>query len=696
MLPKIEGDFKDKKQKGMTELAGRALYEQFVAPTVNDFSTRIKETFNPRNIMNNLVTASPILMGAKTFSNIYGELSDKDKKRDPTGKDGSLSDAQVKSSFASLSNEIKDVAFNISNYMAESNKTFGMIASRLIAIEKVLTKVEVSGTEDVKLQKEANKSLEIIKNNQTTPGAAKEKLLETDNDFNILGPETLDNIKEKQKSTWGMVAAGLIASLTGFKDQIIAATRVWFSSVGKFISSMFKDGTSKLAAVIKESKIFQTITKTVQTFLKPLELIFGPLLKEAGLIARIGGRVASFAKAIPVIGEIVMAISALIDFGKGFAGTKGNLLKKMAGGLDGVIQGLLKAIVEVIKLPLLGIKKLAEVTLKGLGFEEAAKKLKDFSLGKLFDDFSKNIIEKFTPNQSIMDTIIKTVLDTFKFVMEKVFKINIDTSGVEKSFGIDPNKKNVGERAASITDDIASAATRLVKTQNTFGKNVEGNAKQAYDFFIKKGYSKEQAAGIVAGMHAESKLDPNAVNPDSKAHGIGQWLGSRRTDFKNKFGKDITKSTFQEQLEFMEWELNNTEKKAGDKIKKASKAGEALDSYITKFMRPAKGLETSGDLRRGAAFIGSHKFEDSNEPEVKYKPGYGGHAKIPVKATPTVDNNVKTISNSRQTSEKSQPSNNITNINNNNVKNVSAGNRSDTSTKYNRKDLDYSTAGPRV
>ena len=99
------------------------------------------------------------------------------------------------------------------------------------------------------------------------------------------------------------------------------------------------------------------------------------------------------------------------------------------------------------------------------------------------------------------------------------------------------------------------------------GVGETGSSNEAMDFFQKRGWTKEQAAGIVGNLQAESGADlkTNAVGDGGKAYGIAQWHPDRQAMFEKLYGKPIRQSTFKEQLEFVDWELNNTEKAAGNK-----------------------------------------------------------------------------------------------------------------------------------
>jgi len=60
------------------------------------------------------------------------------------------------------------------------------------------------------------------------------------------------------------------------------------------------------------------------------------------------------------------------------------------------------------------------------------------------------------------------------------------------------------------------------------------------EYFINKGLNPIHAAGIVGNLLQESNLDPDAINPSSKAYGIAQWLGNRKTKLQQKYGKSPT------------------------------------------------------------------------------------------------------------------------------------------------------------
>ena len=116
-----------------------------------------------------------------------------------------------------------------------------------------------------------------------------------------------------------------------------------------------------------------------------------------------------------------------------------------------------------------------------------------------------------------------------------------------------------------------------------------GSAQDAVSFFVSKGWTQEQAAGIVANLHAESKFKADAVGDGGKAYGIAQWHPDRQRKFQEIYGKPIQQANFKEQLEFVDWELNNTEKKAGNRLRSAQTAEQAAQIVDAHYERSAAG-----------------------------------------------------------------------------------------------------------
>lgn len=116
----------------------------------------------------------------------------------------------------------------------------------------------------------------------------------------------------------------------------------------------------------------------------------------------------------------------------------------------------------------------------------------------------------------------------------------------------------------------------------------------AMDTFMKAGYTREQAAGIVGNLiHESGGLNTKARNPGdgrdgSDSIGVAQWNGSRAKalkDFAAAQGKDW--HDYDVQLQFVLHELNGSESAAGRALRNAKTADDAAGVIVTMYERPA-------------------------------------------------------------------------------------------------------------
>lgn len=114
-----------------------------------------------------------------------------------------------------------------------------------------------------------------------------------------------------------------------------------------------------------------------------------------------------------------------------------------------------------------------------------------------------------------------------------------------------------------------------------------------------QGFNGDQVSGITAGIFAESQGNPYAVNPTSGAFGIGQWLGARKASLFSTYGPN---PTLAQQVNFLSAELKGGDA-GGAAVLSATGTGNILSQYITKFMRPAAGAQTTGDISRGTNYL---------------------------------------------------------------------------------------------
>lgn len=123
------------------------------------------------------------------------------------------------------------------------------------------------------------------------------------------------------------------------------------------------------------------------------------------------------------------------------------------------------------------------------------------------------------------------------------------------------------------------------------------------------GLTKEQAAGLVGNLMAESSLNPTAVNPNGKARGIAQWLGKRRDNFKKKYNKEPNEASLEDQVDFLIDELKTTHSNFVN-LAKSSKSSDvtAMSDLATGHFEFSVGIDGIK--------------ERANDPNNKYRQNY--------------------------------------------------------------------------
>jgi hypothetical protein len=123
-------------------------------------------------------------------------------------------------------------------------------------------------------------------------------------------------------------------------------------------------------------------------------------------------------------------------------------------------------------------------------------------------------------------------------------------------------------------------------------RTVSDRIAQAIAFFRSKGWTREQATGIVANLLGENDtLDPHRRERlkggrPGPGLGIAQWTDKARVQrFKKWFGHDLVGSTFTEQLAFLQRELETTERPFAAGLRRARTAVEAAVASVA-FERP--------------------------------------------------------------------------------------------------------------
>lgn len=187
-----------------------------------------------------------------------------------------------------------------------------------------------------------------------------------------------------------------------------------------------------------------------------------------------------------------------------------------------------------------------------------------------------SLIWKAVEGTKIGDKIGEFVTVTMAAFGDKDAQAAIETELNAKA-GLGPQPTGRGKAAAPKTASNAPA-TPLAKGQ------AEGDIKR----FVEMGWTREQAAGIVANIQAESSGNERAVGDNGSAYGLAQWHPDRQREFMRKFGKDIRQATRDEQLQFINFELREgKEAAAGRALSQATTAQQAAQVIVNQYERPA-------------------------------------------------------------------------------------------------------------
>lgn len=206
--------------------------------------------------------------------------------------------------------------------------------------------------------------------------------------------------------------------------------------------------------------------------------------------------------------------------------------------------------------------------------------------------------------------------DVVKKMQEKLIELGFDVGieGADGKFGphtedgVKEFQKSIGEKPtgslskASYTKlldkpiglvGILSKTIDSIKKKSKSGKLFKASSKNisdantVIDFFVGKGLSREHAAGIAGNIQAESGFNPIIIGDSGKAFGLAQWRDSRRDNLETwtaDNGYDV--NSVEGQLEFLWWELNNSESNALNKLKQTDTPSDAAYAFAKFYERP--------------------------------------------------------------------------------------------------------------
>lgn len=183
------------------------------------------------------------------------------------------------------------------------------------------------------------------------------------------------------------------------------------------------------------------------------------------------------------------------------------------------------------------------------------------------------------------------------------------------------NVQRESRKARTTTPDAAPAEAEksvwgslMDRTSRTHNPGDGMYGEEPYvdaDFVVKglvdRGMPEHIAEGFAMNMQDESgfQSDINERNPtvagSRGGFGLYQLTGSRRTQYED-FAKQqgVSPGDPDAQMDFLMWELENTEKSARNKIWGAGNSGEAGAAIVNHFLRPAE----EHRVKRASKYLG--------------------------------------------------------------------------------------------
>lgn len=171
-------------------------------------------------------------------------------------------------------------------------------------------------------------------------------------------------------------------------------------------------------------------------------------------------------------------------------------------------------------------------------------------------------------------------------------------------------------KSGRIKPTISRMINKDVNGPNMAGqtRGMQAKSNQAMKYFMSQGWTREQAAGIVGNLQKESNFDHTAVGDGGKAKGIAQWHPDRQAKFQARYGKSMSKSSYAEQLAFVNHELTSgTEQAAGKRLRKATTAAQAGAVVSEFYERPANTEAEKRERAQIAASISKNYSLTSNK-----------------------------------------------------------------------------------
>jgi len=229
------------------------------------------------------------------------------------------------------------------------------------------------------------------------------------------------------------------------------------------------------------------------------------------------------------------------------------------------------------------------------------------SVEKMLTEGMKKMTDIF---QELIDSLVNKARGIFSWGKEKIVGKEATATEPAKE-GLLTKIKN---KAIDVKDAITSPRYMGSKDSAPPTKDAKENMERVRKTLKETGnYTDDQITGILANLQRESKFDPKAVGDSGAAYGIAQWHPDRQAKFEKAFGKSMKGSSVEDQARFIDWELQNTEKKAGQKLENAESPRSAARAFSKFYERPA---DKEGEAARRANLADKMSMSATDEDKI--------------------------------------------------------------------------------
>jgi len=260
-----------------------------------------------------------------------------------------------------------------------------------------------------------------------------------------------------------------------------------------------------------------------------------------------------------------------------------------------------------------------------------------------YQDVIKTYRPAITPSNTVMDAkkAMQNKVDFHNFMDSISIQNNLPPAYTPKSnihleggFMYEPRDVwealSMPEKAEMMKVAVRNGITNLQDIRQKYNEFAEGgniykeggkkksssanpSAQRAMRYFMDKGLTDYQAAGLVGNLMRESGMNPQALNKGSKAYGLAQWLGPRKKALFARYGNN---PSLENQLDFIWSELNSTHRNGLRHLRSSKSAEEAARNAMGYYEFSAGpeaaianmrkyGQDGEGSMRKGISFASS-------------------------------------------------------------------------------------------